>query len=200
MRYGGSVEYWAVAWAAGGLVVDISRRYNKREKATHRMDICDTHGHTQLTVPITWNLGVGNGELRPLRWSDIDVSAHGHWWTIHLTALRSAYGRTPFYEFYEDLLLPLYTSRYEHERVKLWELNREMDSVIAQMLEMPAPQYIQAAPAVPPIPPLKEGAEYWQVRADKFGFMPGLSILDLIFNLGPEAQLHLERLTGVSPK
>ncbi|MDE6134461.1 MAG: WbqC family protein, partial [Muribaculaceae bacterium] len=30
---------------------------------------------------------------------------------------------------------------------------------------------------------------YWQVRADRFGFIPGLSVLDLIFNLGPEAPL-----------
>ncbi|MDE6430391.1 MAG: WbqC family protein, partial [Duncaniella sp.] len=37
---------------------------------------------------------------------------------------------------------------------------------------------------------------YWQIREDKLGFIPGLSVLDLIFNLGPEAVLYLDRLAG----
>ena len=36
---------------------------------------------------------------------------------------------------------------------------------------------------------------YWQVREDKLGFISGLSVLDLIFNLGPEAVVYLDRLS-----
>ncbi len=200
MRYCGGIGWWLKAFEAGpdGVAVDAAARHNKRDKATHRCDICDTHGVMQLTVPVSVDPCAG----RPLRWTDINVSPQAHWWSVHLTALESAYGRTPYFEFYIDRFAPLYTPRYADTAVPLWQLDSEFDARIADCLDLPHPLYItdpadprlcepagdlRRAPLPSPLLP------YWQVRAGSFGFVGALSVLDLIFNLGPEAQLYLYR-------
>lgn len=206
MRYCGGVGWWLKAFEAGdsGVAVDATARHNKRDKATHRCDICDTHGPLQLTVPVSVDVCA----QRPLRWTDISVSPQAHWWSVHLTALESAYGRTPYFEYYIDCFAPLFTPRYDATTVPLWQLDRDFDSRIADCLNLPHPIYLTdpadsrlsdtscsdfrrdtlPAPALP----------YWQVRAERFGFVAGLSVLDLIFNLGPEAQLYLDRVVRAS--
>ncbi|QCD41734.1 hypothetical protein E7747_05220 [Duncaniella dubosii] len=84
-----------------------------------------------------------------------------------------------------------------------------MDGWIRNRLMLPLPVDISAAgetisPLTAPIKPGRTDTEcethdlphYWQVRADKIGFISNLSVLDLIFNLGPEAVIYLDRVAG----
>lgn len=201
----GSIGHYLHVRSSGATVVDWGRRFDKRFKDTHRFAIADTRGRLELTVPIA------KPESSRCSWGDVRISDHGKWWDVHRVALESAYGRTPFFEFYFDKLLPMLTPGVEERFPLLRDLSDAWDGWIRSRLLLPAPLrqdevadgYIQegyhlhsayctdeSGQASVDLPP------YWQVRADKLGFIPGLSVLDLIFNLGPEAVLYLDRLPG----
>ena len=182
---------FAVIAAHGGRVaVDAGRRFDKRFKSTHRCTIADVRGPLMLTVPID-----KPACYRTASWGDITVSSHGNWPPVMVTALESAYGRTPFFEFYIDRIAPLLLSAPGR---RLVDLDHDLEALICRFLSIP---YISDcgngdlvdAPEIPS-PALEE--PYWQVRADKLGFIPGLSVLDVLFNLGPDGSAYLRSLVG----
>lgn len=191
LRYFGSVEHYALMGAFGHVTLAASAPYNKRDKAVHRTDIADVNGPMSLTVP------VGKPERSAgATWHDIRVSTHGAWWHLHRVALESAYGRTPFFEFYYDRLAPFFAPRSEDKCETVAALDIAVNKVICDILGIPYPHIdttgLRAADEA--LLPTVDTQPYWQIRADRFGFIPHLSILDLIFSLGPEAPLYLRRL------
>lgn len=166
------------------IAFNVDARYNKADKDTHRFTIADTRGRLQLTVPVSRPSGAR-------LWREVTVSDHGRWWETMPIALESAYGRTPYFEFYIDRFMPLFTSA----PVSVSELCLRADAIVrrildirAQLVDTPADDCpVFTAAGCAPLP------EYWQVRAHELGFIPGLSILDLIFNLGPDAQIYLDK-------
>lgn len=154
-------------------------RFDKRHKDAHRMTVADTRGRLELTVPVAKPYG--------RTWADTAVSRHGEWWAVMWTALESAYGRTPFFEFYADDFRPLILGVEDYGTVG--ELNFRFDLAIRRALGITSPVVYSPAEATPQPVETWEPQPYWQVRADRLGFIPGLSILDLIFNLGPETAL-----------
>lgn len=189
--YAGSIGRYVLLAASPHAIVDNATRHNKRFKSTHRTEIIDTRGPLTLTVPLQ------SGPCAT--WADARVSDHGHWQQNHLTALASAYGRTPFFEFYIDRIAPILTSATAGS--PLVDLDSALEQTICNLLQIPTPQYITRPEAIgldmrnrlPDNPT----TPYWQIRTDKLGFHPGLSIFDLLFNLGPEAQIYL--LQSVKP-
>ncbi len=193
-RFCGSVGYYALMSAYGNVTVDYDMSFNKRQKETHRTTIADTRGTLSLTVPIAKPVS-----MTAARWKDIKVSTHGQWWDKMLTALESAYGRTPYFEFYIDRFAPFFTPRHENECETITHLDAAIDSVIRGILGIPQDTPVNDNDIIddfrhPPLPHFKT-AEYYQVRQDSLGFIPGLSILDLIFNMGPESPIVLQHMT-----
>ena len=184
--YFGSVERYALMAACGAVTVDVNRKFDKRLKSTHRCVIADTRGPLTLTVPIE-----KPRSFRNARWSDIVVSGHDDWPRLHVTALESAYGRTPFFEFYIDRFAPVIISAVGR---KLVEVDAELEALVMRALGLSA----LTNPDLPELSLSFTAEPYWQVRADKLGFIPGLSILDLLFNLGPEAPLYLKRIVNAA--
>lgn len=185
-RYCGDINYYAAIAASSGSVVMNDARYDKRQKAVHRTVIADVNGPLRLTVPTAKPQSASTA-----KWSDIKVSAHGNWTDVHRTALESAYGRTPYFEFYAPRFLPLLVA----EDQPVVELNSAIDAEIRRILMLPAP--LDSSTQVTDI--YDDGfrypaVEYYQVRADRLGFIPGLSVLDLLFNMGPESPLVLRKM------
>ncbi len=178
----GPTYYRAMLRHHGPVVIDTAVRFDKRCKQTHRCLIADARGPMELTVPIAKPYGP--------TWDRTEVSLHGRWWEVHRTALESAYGRTPYYEFYADdfnaLLDPATFTTVA-------ELNRKFDTVIRRCLNLPVSVSYEPLGSNAPQPLQSEIGPYWQVRQQKFGFLPGLSVLDLLFNLGPESLLLLNQ-------
>lgn len=213
-RLCGGIGMYVQAWAVGSSAMDWTRHFDKREKEAHRFTIADTRGPLQLTVPIV------KPHTSRVRWDEIEVSTHGAWWDVHRVALESAYGRTPYFEFYEDRLLPMLTAGVTDRYPLLSSLARKWDEEIRSMLGLPKEEYVGSrrdapwcirqsehfvndrhsaadAPGCIPTEGLSHALPpYRQVRESKLGFIPGLSVLDLIFNLGPEAQIYLNRLAS----
>lgn len=194
-QYFGSTGYYAVLAAYPEVYIDCGMRADKRFKTAHRCQIADTRGLLTLTMPVSHPHG-------PHSWAETAVSTHGHWPAVHLTALESAYGRTPFFEFYIDRLRPLFEAgQFEDPGRNVAEHDLRCDEALRRILGLDN----NVSPATDAESLINDGArdfrrhdftaikisQYYQVRADRLGFYPGLSILDLIFNLGPEAPLYL---------
>ena len=240
--------YYAILASYPRAIIDWSGPYDRSLKATHRFDIADTRGRLTLTVPIA------KPDHR-VSWAEVTLSDHGRWQETMPTALESAYGRTPFFEFYADRLLPIIAGA--QGGMRLIDFAAALDAAIRAILGLPpdavtfadtpdsllpsasnrvrpsasrgvasgTPASASSRPCSQCVNSLTQSTHpldcsqcddslttsghrfvseeqnsstlwpdvgpYWQIRADRFGFIPRLSILDLIFNLGPEAPLHL---------
>lgn len=209
-RYFGSVGYYAEVAACGGnAVMDGRMLFDKRRKQVHRCDIADVNGVVQLTVPV----GKPHGIPRAT-WGDVRVSSHGRWWHVHRVTLESAYGRTPFFEFYIDRFASFLCAEAVERYPSIIDLDAAIDAVIREILLLPTAPVLnvvtkveglsegdsaatagQAAASPNPCSGIIEKPHY-QVRAAGLGYIPGLSVLDLIFNLGPEAPLYLAEMAS----
>lgn len=164
----------------------------RKQTYRNRCVIATTNGPQVLTLPIERG-------TRLMR--DIKISDHGNWRHLHWNALRSAYGESPFFEFYADDIRPFFERKWEYLFDFNWEITRTMCQLLDIHPRLTATEDYQ--PQVDndfreTIRP-KHSAEdpdftpqrYYQVYEGKWGFLPNLSILDLLFNMGNEAIFYL---------
>lgn len=175
----GPARHWALR--AAGWTVDRTELFDKRRKEMHRYTIADVNGPLTLTVPVVKPHGVPRAT-----WADVALSDHGEWWHVHRTALESAYGRTPFFEFYIDRFAPFVSREAPELFPSVAAYVEAADRVVADLLLLP--DHPSATEAVSSH---FEEEPYWQPRQAQLGFLPGLSILDLLFCLGPESALYI---------
>lgn len=164
----------------------------------NRCVIATTNGLQALTVPIERFEGAHCAML------NIRISDHGSWRHLHWNALQSAYGESPFFEFYADDIRPFFERRWEF----LVDFNMEITQKMCELLDIQphitlTDAYVSAEDVgatdyrdvIRPKNPLPDDRfqprRYYQVYEQKHGFQPNLSILDLLFNEGPEAVLYL---------
>lgn len=191
------IDYYALLAAYPEAVVDATMKFDKRHKTMHRCDIADTHGVISLTVPIEKPVSMSGA-----RWCDIRISRHNHWWNQHLTTLKSAYGRTPFFEYYLDDFLPFYSEQWVGKSIT--EFNNGLDRIIRKLLGIDTTVIYKTEPDLNDLSTelvsddyrktklyTTNTVEYYQVRKQKLGFIPSMSIVDLLFNMGPESPLIL---------
>ena len=150
----------------------------------NRMVIATAQGPLHLSIPVVG----GRDQKTPLK--DIQIAYASPWHDQHYKALVSNYQRSPFFEYYQDELTNLYGSKplflidflmSAHEWTKKqikgkWDIVNEIDTVITERsFDTWLPKNYDQFPN-----PIK----YQQVFEDKTGFLPNLSILDLLFNCG----------------
>lgn len=193
------IEHYAALIAHPQAILHCGMKFDKRQKFMHRCNIADTHGTISLTIPVEKPVSMSGA-----RWSDIKISGHDHWWNRHLTTLKSAYGRTPFFEYYLNDLLPFYTDRWVG--TSLTDYNTALDNTIRRLLGVPTQVTCSTDTVITPLPgtivadhsrkPLQgiHTIPYYQVRSQKHGFIPSMSIVDLLFNMGPESTLILHKM------
>lgn len=179
----GPASRYALLARYGRARIACGSSWNKRDKQFRRLVIADAAGRLQLTVPVEHPEHIAGTRL-----SDLRVSGHGGWWNVMMTALESAYGRTPYFEFYQDRLRPIISE--EAVGIPLMEFCRKLDGEIAAMLGLDTEiVYDPDAVAVEPsgLPELV----YPQHRERELGFIGGTSVLDMIFCHGPEAAIMM---------
>lgn len=164
------------------------------------MIIPTTNGPLSLTIPTNHNTS--------LAMKDIRISDHANWRHVHWNALLSAYGESPFFEYYQDDIRPFFEKKYEF----LFDFNMETTEKMIELLDIRpkisiTEAYIQSKElkeedeikdfrdAIRPKKPLPDAEfapqRYYQVYEQKHGFLPNMSILDLLFNEGNEAIFYL---------
>ena len=161
----------------------------------NRCLIATTNGIQALTVPVVRNES-------PLI-KDIRISDHGNWRHLHWNALQSAYGESPFFEYYQDDIRPFFEKRWDY----LLDFNEAICQKMCELIDIqPSTQYSSdfvAEPndvldyrlAINPKHPTPDAnftpKPYYQVYSEKHGFLPNLSVLDLLFNMGPESIFYI---------
>ena len=166
----------------------------------NRMLIPTTNGPLSLTIPTNHDIS--------LSMKDIRISDHANWRHVHWNALLSAYGESPFFEYYQDDIRPFYEKKYEF----LFDFNMETTEKMIELLDIRpkisiTEAYIQSKElkeedeikdfrdTIRPKKPLPDAEfapkRYYQVYGQKHGFLPNMSILDLLFNEGNEAIFYL---------
>ena len=139
---------------------------------------------------------------------NIRISEHGNWQHQHWHSIESAYYSSPYFEFYQDDLKPFFDQKPRF----LAELNESIRVKLFELLGIPGTVHFTTdylheghlpdgwtdfrnliSPKKDPetTDPDFTAKPYYQVFDYKFGFLPNLSILDLLFNMGPESIFYL---------
>jgi hypothetical protein len=174
---------------------DIQEHFHK-QYYFNRCKIYGANGILKLSVPV-----IRNHEKIPLK--EKIISYHSNWRTIHWRSIEAAYRRSPFFEFYEDKLKPIY-EEYKPEYLTDWNLklfetvNKLLDVKICfSFTETYHREYENMgdyrainSPKVLPDIDIKE-ISYQQVFQERFGFITNLSIIDLLFCEGNRAKALL---------
>lgn len=178
----------------------IIEQYEHFPKQTYRSrcDIYSPNGILTLSIPL-----VRRNKRQAVK--DIKIAYEYEWQKLHWRSLESCYRRSPFFEYYEDDL----SSFYHHKKYDfLIDMNEAMQQVIMKLLKLKndysfSSEYQKSYPVsddfrelISPKQELKSDPQfsptpYMQVFESRHGFIPNLSIVDLLFNQGSRAAEYL---------
>lgn len=163
----------------------------KKSSLLNRCRIMGANGAILLTVPVQG----GRGTKKKFR--DVKISYEERWQQVHWNSICSAYRKSSFFEYYEDLFSPFYEMRTEY----LIELNFNLFLIISRILSISTKILLQQEGDIQEKTTYRQQNEtankgdqivpYYQVFQHKYGFVENLSIIDLIFNKGPDAGNYL---------
>ena len=196
------ISYYAQLLQCEAYSIDANEIYRK-QTLHNRCYIASPNGPLSLTIPVVKFVPYHT----PMR--DIRISDHGNWRHLHWNALQSSYRRTPFFEFYADDFAPFYEKKWEF----LVDYNQALQELVWEEIggweqEVRGKRNALERPNISQedevssylLPPTSYLPPYYQLFSDRHGFMPDLSIVDLLFNMGPESLLYLTRNAGPMPK
>ena len=192
------IQYFSKIYGAPCIYMEICEHYVK-QTYRNRALIAGPNGVQALTIPVEHEYN-----KRPDT-RDIRLSDHGNWQHLHRNALQSAYEGSPFFEYYADDLLPIYDKGHQF----LVDFNEDFLYTICDLLDL-TPNVVKTEAyadalalgtddfreTIRPknshsIDKTFRSVEYYQVFRHKHGFLENLSIIDLLFNMGPESRLVL---------
>ncbi|WP_205502922.1 WbqC family protein [Rufibacter psychrotolerans] len=193
LQYNPCILYFQQAFRAQELLLEAHEHYQK-QSYRNRCHILTAQGVVPLSIPVV------KGNSKTLI-TELEIDYSQRWTDIHWRTIQSAYGNAPFFEFYADYLKAVYDRRPAH----LFELSLDLFKLFNKFLKLNKPiGYTQTYVKTYEEPvldwrnalhPKKEPdnlrlSPYRQVFGKQFA--SNLSILDLLFNLGPEASIYLQ--------
>ncbi len=163
-----------------------------KQSIRNRCEIYGANGKLRLTIP-KQRQGSSKTTI-----NNIKISYKNKWQKEHWKSIVSAYNSSPFFEYYKDKLKPF----FERKETYLIHFNHKLQELILTLLQieskqMPTNEYKR----IGDFTDLRNHKfktqkleKYDQVFMEKHGFIANLSILDLLFNLGPESSDYLNSL------
>jgi len=193
--YFAPIQYYSNLIRYNPVIIERYEHYNK-QSYRNRCTIYSANGLLDLVVPVV------KANKPKISINEVEISYDTLWQKMHFKSIESAYRRSPFYEYYIDDLLVFFNYRYRY----LYEFNMHILRTVCGLMKIPfqvqeSDEYIHSREgfidmrnSIHPkinrkdkdtgfVPP-----HYTQVFSGKWGFKPDLSILDLLFNMGPGAK------------
>jgi hypothetical protein len=170
-----------------------------KQSYRNRCIIYGANGKLSLSIPLKKGLDLKS------KITEIEIDYTEDWQKNHFKSIESAYRHSPFYEYYIDEFEKFFTTKYN----TLFELNSEILNTIFDILELESnvqfsDEFLSSHKdafdfrnSINPKSRLNKHdnnfnpTKYIQVFGEKHGFIPNLSILDLIFNEGPNSYNYL---------
>ncbi|MGF1585925.1 MAG: WbqC family protein [Bacteroidales bacterium] len=167
-----------------------------KQSFRNRCCIVSANGILPLVIPVKRNKGCKTliSEVRP------DYSYK--WQKLHRVSIESAYRSAPFFEYYIDDIMPFFELRYDW----LLDMNTTILNTLLDILNIPANPVYTESYQKSPLSGITDARDifhpkrwpgtnalpfgdslYTQVFQEKLGFIGGMSILDLLFNTGPDS-------------
>jgi len=182
LLYFGPTAYYRILGREETPYIAFKERYSK-QTLRNRCNIYGANGKITLSLPVKRIHG------RDTEMSDALLSYDEPWQQIHWRSIKSAYSRSPYFEFYEDQFLALYSKKHTHLIAFLLECNAVIFDILK--LKHPLPYQNIVAPELQKILDTRanpagypEEKHYYQIFEDRHGFIPNLSVLDWIFHCG----------------
>ena len=197
----GPIQWYQKLYRADEAWIERHETFQK-QTFRNRCIIATTQGTQALTVPIERSISnVPCSTFYVQRIKDVRISDHGNWRHLHWNALQSAYGESPFFEYYQDDIRPFFEQRWDY----LLDFNEAIREKMCELLDIQpcvrfTEDYVKDYPfdfreSIQPKHPAEDAdfqpRRYYQVYEAKHGFLPNLSIVDLLFNMGPESIFYL---------
>ncbi len=184
-----TVSYLALIYRYDAFILEQHENYRK-QSWRNRCAIAGPNNVQVLSIP------VDKEDRRNVPIRDLKISNAEPWQRLHWRSVMAAYNNAPFFLFYRDSLEPFYTRKFKF----LFDFNEELLLLILRWLKIgKGPSYTETFLREglhdadfrfllhPKLPDPVTVPVYHQVFAERTGFIPGLSVLDLICNHGPES-------------
>lgn len=198
-QYWGSISYFKELFSADDIVLDIHSNFQKGTYR-NRCKIMGPNGLLSLSIPLV------KGNEQHTVFKNLKISYSENWRKDHWQSIVTSYRRSAYFEFYEDIIQPLYEDDYEY----LTDFNIASLKIVSELLRISIPfqlteTYISkgsfegkdARDIIHPIARKMKATydlpKYQQVFMDRMQFLPDLSILDILFNLGPRTIDYLRQ-------
>lgn len=189
------VSWVEAAAKADEVIIEVYETYPK-QTYRNRCDIITANGPISLSIPVNKMSG------KKTKLKDIEIFYGENWQRLHWRTIDAAYSNSPFYLFYKDEFQPLFAKQTRF----LLDFNMELCEMIYNLLELPfdfmlSEEFVHNAEKISDLrtafsPKNKERKQkqkpYHQVFQERHGFIPDLSIIDLLFNQGPAAKSYLD--------
>ncbi len=188
---------WLALLAGGEARIERMEHYQK-QSYRNRACVMTGNGLQQLSVPV-----LHCATKMPV--SEVRIAYKTPWQRNHWRTLVSAYGNSPFFLFYRDALQPFYEERTEFLfdfNLRLVQTLLKLTGILKSVTLTDTFETLQEGDTRTAIRPgaiNKEGypfkteEPYCQVFEERFGFVPNLSSVDLLFNMGPDSRAYLLR-------
>jgi len=195
-----SISQFAAMAQAGSITFEIEDNFQKQTNR-NRMYIYSPNGLQLLNIPIKHSKNAHQ------KTKDVKLETAFGWQKQHFKSLEAAYRTSPFFEYFEDSLMPV----FEKQHTFLMDLNLETIAIVSKCLGLPfefgkTAEYFHDVPQFSDFRNLANGKKdankfepYVQVFGEKFGFINNLSILDLLFNEGRFALDYLKKQPLIIP-
>ena len=197
IAYLAPISYYAILLQNINVKIEI-QEYFIKQSIRNRCYIYASNGILTLSVP---RKRKSNNKI-PVK--EVQISYTENWQKKHWKTIQSAYNSSPFFEYYKDEISPFYRMKYSN----LIEFNCQLQECIINLLGIEYEQSFNSSYQSKPkeidyrnykfindiIP------SYIQVFNKKYGFINNLSIIDLLFNLGPESLDYLKKIKLIDKK
>lgn len=191
-----SISHFAALAQSENTIFEIEDNFQKQTNR-NRTYIYSPNGLQLLNIPVK------HSKESHQKTKDIQIETDSDWQKQHFKSLEAAYRSSPFFEFFEDDLRPI----FEKKHLFLLDLNFQILEIVSKCLRMKleyttTKEYFHEVDTneFKDFRALVNGKKdsssfesYTQVFDDKYGFINNLSVLDLLFNEGKYALDYLKK-------
>lgn len=191
------IEYFALLNTSKAIIIEQHETYSK-QTYRNRCEIYTEKGKMPLIIPVSKPSG------KHTITADIRIFNQDKWYVKHWRAIETAYKAAPFFLYYSNEINSFYNGTIHN----LLNFNLELTKLFCQIIGIETEFKLSAdylkrvdtkidfREAISPKKPniIKSFPDYTQVFSTNHGFIPNLSIIDLLFNLGPESYNYISEL------